>query len=144
MDRKEVQKEGDAKDDEAEGKNHCAPEVQAVVQVSENTNATGATMNTPEVAEGQAAGSDTQDMDCEPFKASDGQSDDDTAVEHGTGEEERKSNPRSKEGESQQTTKCHQNQEECTPPPHYEALLSINGREFVFLTEFVLIILRYN
>ncbi len=80
MHREEVQKEGDANVDEAEGKNHCAPEVQAVVQVSENTNATGVTMNMPDIAEDQAAGLDTKDMDCEPFEARDGPSDDDTAV----------------------------------------------------------------
>jgi hypothetical protein len=77
----EAQKEGDANVDKAEEENHCAPEVKALVQVSEITNATEATMNTPDVAEVWAAGLDTQDMDCEPFEASNGPSDDDTAVE---------------------------------------------------------------
>jgi hypothetical protein len=81
MDHPEVQKEGDTNDDKSEGKNHDTPEGEDVVQVRENNNATGAAKNNHDVAEGQAAGPDTQDMDCEPFKASDGPSHDDTAVE---------------------------------------------------------------
>jgi ribosomal protein S12 len=57
--------------------------------VRENNNVTGATKNNHDMAEGQAAGPDTQNMDCEPFEASNGPSDDDTAVE----QEQQKDNP---------------------------------------------------
>ncbi len=77
------------KDEYSEGENQNTPEGEEVVQVRENNNATGATMNNHDIAEGQAAGPDTQDMDCEPFEASDGPSDDDTAVE----QEQQKDNP---------------------------------------------------
>ena len=46
-------------------------------------------MNNHDIAEGQAAGPDMQGMDCEPFEASNGPSDDDTAVE----QEREKDNP---------------------------------------------------
>jgi hypothetical protein len=63
-------------------------------------------------------------MDCEPFEADDGPSDDDTVVEQ---EQQQDKLLIAKNKQKEKTMPCH-GQEECTHSPHNETWLSVDGK----------------
>ena len=129
MDKADAEKEGGTEDDVSEGEDFKEAEAREDVEEEACNEAMGSTKNNHEVGEGGEEDHDTQDMDCKPFEADNGPSDDDTAAE----QEQQQDKPVTVKGKKQkQKTTPHHGQEECTHSPCNEMLLSVDGKNLLF------------